>query len=239
MINIFEKYAPFWRRAVRDFAKAVWNDEEDDDARELFNGRARIFSKRYRNALERHYAARGMRVYRGTIDGKVYEWLTNQYALRDSLKEMVSQRQSEIVAREIERLQKQESYTAQEALNKVYKAKEGENVYKVFSFGDHYKDRSEQIGEENAFALGTAVNEGIIKEFSDRYIWTTQRDRSVRKTHRKLDKKCFLFADPPTEVLKSGKEHTGNCGTAWGCRCYAVIPIKPTKPLRGYKVYER
>lgn len=238
MVDIFEKYAPRWRQAVRDYARAVWNDEDDDDARDEFDSRARLFSKRYRHALEAHYAAKGMRVYRGTLDGKVKEWLTVQAALRDTLKDTVKDRQNVIVQREIERLQKDNSYTAQEALNKIYEAREGENVYKVFSFGDHYKDRAEQIGDDNAYMLGTTLNEGIIKEFSDRYIWSTQRDKRVRKTHRKLQGKCFLFDDPPTEILKSGKTHTGNPGTAWGCRCWAEIPTKPVKPLRHYEVHE-
>ena len=237
MINIFEKFAPSWRRAIRDYARAIWNGEADDDARAAFDSRARLFSKRYRAALEGHYAAEGMRVYRGTLDGKVREWLDVQFALRDSMKEMVKDRQSEIVQKEIARLQKDESYTAQEALNKIYKAREGENVYKVFSFDDHYRDRADQIGDDNAYVLGTVLNEGIIKEFSDRYIWTTQRDRRVRKTHKKLHGKCFLFDDPPTEVFKNGKTHTGNPGTAWGCRCWAAIPTKPVKPLRKYEVH--
>jgi hypothetical protein len=238
MIDIFEKYAPQWRRAVKEYARSIWNGKDSIDARELYDTRARTFSRRYRYALERYYTARGMKVYRGTLDGKVHNWLTEQSALRDSMKELVSNRQSELVEKEIARLKKDESYTAQDALNKVYEARDGESVYKVFSFKDHYADKSEQIGDENAYALGTAVNEGIIKEFSDRYIWTTQRDRRVRKTHRKLANKCFLFDDPPTEVSKSGKEHMGNPGTAWGCRCYAAIPLKPVKPLRGYTVHE-
>ena len=239
MIDIFEKYAPQWRRAVKEYARAVWNEEDSIDAREVYDARARLFSKRYRHALEQHYAALGMRVYRGTLDGKVHEWLSVQGALRDSMKEMVTNRQSEVVQKEIARLIKEDSYTAQEALNKVYEARDGENVYKVFSFNDHYKDKAEQIGDENAYALGTAVNEGIIKEYSDRYIWMDQRDKKVRYTHRKFAKKCFLFDDPPTEVSKSGKVHKGNPGTAWGCRCYATIPNKPIKPLRGYIVHER
>ena len=238
MINIFENLAPRWRSAIRDYARAVWNDEDSIDAREEFNSRARLFSKRYRHALEAHYAAKGMRVYRGTLDGKVKEWLNVQYALRDTMKETVKDRQNEIVQKEIARLIKNNSYTAQEALNKIYGAREGENVYKVFSFADHYRDKAEQIGDDNAYALGTVLNEGIIKEFSDVYIWTTQRDKRVRKTHRKLSGKCFRFDDPPTEILKSGKVHKGNCGTAWGCRCMSSIPSKPVKPLRGYEVKE-
>jgi hypothetical protein len=236
--TIFEKYSKQWRRAVRDYARAVWEDEDSIIAREEYDERARLFAKRYRHALERYYAARGMRVYRGTLDGKVKEWLSVQGALRDSMKEMVTNRQSELVQKEIARLRKDNDYTAQEALNKIYGAQKGENVYKVFPFNAHYKDKAEQVGDENAYNLGTEINEGIIKEFSDRYIWTTQKDRKVRKTHRKLSGKCFLFNDPPTEVSKSGKTHKGNPGTAWGCRCFAAIPTKAVKPLRGYVVYE-
>jgi hypothetical protein len=239
MIDIFEKLAPQWKRAIKEYAQAVWNDEDDDEARETYDSRARLFARRYRHALEAHYASKGMRVYRGTLDGKVKEWLNVQGALRDSMKTMVSDRQSELVRKEIARLQKEDSYTAQEALNKVYAARDSENVYKVFSFNDYYKDKSEQIGDDNAYNLGTEINEGIIHQFSDRYIWTTQRDKRVRQTHRKLSNKCFLFDDPPTTVTKSGKEHTGNPGTERGCRCYAAIPTKPTKPLRGYIVHER
>ena len=238
MIDIFEKYAPQWQRAVKDYARAVWDNDDSIEAREMYDARARLFSKRYRRALEQYYSARGMRVYRGTLDGKVHNWLAEQAALRDSMKEMVFNRQSEVVQKEIARLLKDESYTAQEALNEVYEARKGENVYKVFTFDDHYKDKAEQIGDENAYALGTVVNEGIIKEFSDRYIWTTQKDRRVRSTHRQLAGKCFLFDDPPTEISKSGKEFKGNPGLAWGCRCAAAIPTKPIKPLRNHKVYE-
>lgn len=238
MIDIFEKLAPRWQLAVKDYARAVWNDEDSIDAREEFDSRARLFARRYRYALEQHYAAKGMRVYRGTLDGKVREWLNVQYALRDSMNEMVKDRQNEIVQREIARLQKEKSYTAQEALNKIYEAKEGMNVYKVFTFDEHYKDKANQIGDDNAYALGTTLNEGIIKEFSDVYIWTTQRDKRVRKTHRKLQGKCFRFDNPPTEVFKSGKTHRGNPGTAWGCRCFAAVPTKPMKALLDYVVYE-
>jgi hypothetical protein len=217
MIGIFEKLAPQWRRAVKEYARSVWDNEDDDEAREIYDSRARLFARRYRHALEDHYAAKGMRVYRGTLDGKVKEWLNVQGALRDSMKTMVSDRQNELVRKEIARLQKEDSYTAQEALNKVYEARDGENVYKVFSFNDYYKDKSEQIGDDNAYNLGTEINEGIIQQFSDRYIWTTQRDKRVRQTHRKLSGKCFLFDDPPTTVTKYGKEHKGNPGTEWGC----------------------
>lgn len=238
MIDLFEKLAPKWRRVVKNYAFAVWDKKADDDTRLEYDLQASSFARRYRHAMEEHYAKKGMNVYRGTLDGKMYEWIKNQQALRESIETMIATRQDELTAKEIERLRTDDSATAQKMLNKIYEAKENENVYKIFSFADNFKDRAEQIGDDNAYDLGTGLNESIIKQFTDRYIWHTQRDKRVRETHRKLNGKCFLFDDPPTTVTKSGKQHTGNAGSDWGCRCFAEIPSKPVKPLRGYVVRE-
>ena len=239
MIDVFEKYAPRWRRVVRQYALDVWGNKTTDKTRLDYDYHASIFARTYRHALELYYKDRSMNVYRGTLDGKMYEWLRNQQALRDTIGTAITTRQDELTAKEIERLRSDDSYTAQKMLNKIYEAKDNENVYKVFSFADHFKDRAEQIGDDNAYELGTQINETVIKSYSDRYIWNTQRDKAVRYTHRKLQGKCFLFDDPPTTVTKSGKEHKGNPGSDWSCRCWAEIPLKPKKPLRGYIVHER
>jgi uncharacterized protein with gpF-like domain len=239
MIDIFENIAPRWKNAVKAYAFDLWNKRDIIKAREIYDKKALLFSRTYRLTLEKYYREKGMNVYRGTLDGKVNDWLQRQYALRDTLPAVIEQRQTEIVQKEIDRFRNDESYTAQQMLNKIYEAKENENVYKVFSFKDHFKDRSEQIGDENAYDLGTKINEGIITQFSDRYYWRTQRDRRVRNTHRQLADKCFLFSDPPTEVSKNGKRYTGNAGTNFGCRCWAEIADKRAKPRRGYIVYEK
>lgn len=238
MTDVFEQLAPQWKNAVKVYALSVWTGKNLDDARLLYDAKAAKFAKRYRRTLEAYYAEKGMRVYRGTLDGKVKEWLSKQTALRDTLPQAIQDRQQGLVEKEIERLRVSESPDAQKMLNKLYDARKGENVYKVFSFAEGYEAKAEQIGEENAFNLGTDINETIIKQLSDIYIWRTQRDRAVRYTHRKLADKCFLFDDPPTEVSKSGKVHTGNPGSAWGCRCFAEIPTKKIKPLRKFVVHE-
>lgn len=238
MIDIFEKYAPRWRRIVRDYALDVWLGKADDDTRLDYDLAASRFARSYRHALETYYKDKGMNVYRGTLDGKMHEWLKGQQALRESLEITIKERQDELVTSEIEKLRFNKDADAQKMLNKLYDAKKGENVYKVFSFAEHFNDRAEQIGDDNAFELGREINETVIKLYSEIYIWETQRDKRVRGTHKKLRGKCFRFDDPPTTVTKSGKRHTGNPGTDWGCRCYAVIPEKTRKPLRGYVVYE-
>ena len=217
MTDVFERLAPRWRSAVREYSLAVWIGEDTEKARETFDEKAALFSRQYKRALERYYASKRINVYRGTIEGKVAEWLKRQQAFRESLPSIVQQRQTLLVDREMERLRDNPNADAQKMLNRLYEAKEGENVYKVFSFKNHFQDRAEQIGEENAYELGTAINEGVLRQNTDRYIWRTQRDKRVRETHRKLANKCFLFDDPPTTVSKYGKEHTGNPGTEWGC----------------------
>lgn len=244
MIDIFKNIAPRWQRATRDYALAIWNKRDIITARKKYNKQAFLFSRTYRHELEKYYREKNINVYHGTLDGKVNEWLMEQQALADTLPHAIEQRQNEIVQREIEKYRYDESYTAQQFLNKIYDAKENENVYKIFSFKDNFQKRSEQIGDENAYNLGTKINEGIIQQLSDRYYWRTQRDRRVRNTHRQLGRlsdngKCFLFTDPPTEELLSGKKHTGNPGTAWGCRCWAELAPKRAKVLRHHIVYEK
>ena len=237
MIDIFEKYAPRWRLAVVKYARAVWmgGAEQDDDAR--YDRLAILFSREYRHALEKHYADKGMTVYRGTLDGKVTEWLRQQDALKETLKVIAEKKKTKLIQDEIEKLEKTQD--AQAMINKLYEAKENETVYKVFSFADNFKDLAGQHGDENAFALGTGINEAIISQYSDKYFWRTQKDKRVRDTHQQLDGKCFLFSDPPTTIDKYGNRHTGNPGTDWGCRCIAEIAPEREKPKLGYVVKEK
>ena len=237
MIDIFEKYAPRWRLAVVKYARAVWmgGAEQDDDAR--YDRLAILFSREYRHALEKHYADKGMTVYRGTLDGKVTEWLRQQDALKETLKAIAEKKKTKLIQDEIEKLEKTQD--AQAMINKLYEAKENETVYKVFSFADNFKDLAGQHGDENAFALGTGINEAIISQYSDKYFWRTQKDKRVRDTHQQLDGKCFLFSDPPTTIDKYGNRHTGNPGTDWGCRCIAEIAPEREKPKLGYVVKEK
>jgi hypothetical protein len=121
MTNIFEKYAPRWRLAVVKYARAVWmrGAEQDDDAR--YDRQAILFSREYRHALEKHYEDKGMTVYRGTLDGKVTEWLRQQDALKETLKVIAENKKSKLIQDEIEKLEKTQD--AQAMINKLYGAK--------------------------------------------------------------------------------------------------------------------
>ena len=178
-----------------------------------------------------------MNVYRGTLDGWINEWLRKQEALKSTLKVIADEKQNNLIEKALEELKDKKD--AQKVIDKLYDAKENETVYKVFSFKDNFKDLAEQRGEENAFELGSGINERIIQHFSDRYFWRTQKDKRVRNTHMQLSGKCFLFADPPTTIDKYGNIHKGNPGTAWGCRCWADIAPEREKVLKNYIVHEK
>jgi hypothetical protein len=238
MIDIFEKLAPRWRNAVSRYARTIWTDSTDQEAEWNYDNHALHFSREYRNALEKHYRQKGMNVYRGTLDGYITEWLRKQDALKDTLKVIANEKQTNLVEKALAELKDKKD--AQKVIDKLYDAKENETVYKVFSFRENFEDLAKQRGEENAFELGSGINERIIQHFSDRYFWRTQKDKRVRNTHQQLEGKCFLFSDPPTTFTKYGKEEKGNPGAiSWGCRCMAEIAPEREKVLRNYIVHEK
>ena len=234
--NIFDKFVPMWRNTVSRYARNIWNGIDDDKSNETYDKKALYFSREYRHELEKYYREKGMKVYSGTLDGTVWEWLKKQQALKDTLKVITSDKKNTLIEKEIEKLR--DTKDAQAMVDKLYDVKKGETVYKVFSFSENFKDLAEQHGEEAAFDLGTGINERIIQHFSDRYFWRHQKDKRVRFTHFKLGDLCFLFADPPTTIDKYGNVHKGNPGTDFGCRCWADIAPEREKVLRNYKVYE-
>lgn len=237
MIDIFKKYAPQWNRAVTRFAHAVWKGEDDDDAEIEYNVRAWRFAKAYRHALEKHYAEKGIRIYRGTVTGWVNEWLKRQQALKDTLRVIAADKKNKLYEKEMERLSKEKN--PQAMIDRLFEAKENETVYKVFSFKENFEAAAGQIGDESAYGLGTGINERIIQTVTDRYFWKHQNDTRVRPTHEMLGGKCFLFSDPPTTIDKYGNRHRGNPGTDFGCRCWAEPAPEKEKVLRGYVVRDK
>lgn len=239
MIDIFKLYAPYWQRIVAEYAKAVWEHSVTQKLDQKYDSRARIFAKEYRYALEKHYAEKDMKVFRGTLDGWVAEWEQRQQALKDTLKVIAEDKQNKLIDQEIEKLKFDKDKDVQKIVDRIYDAKENETVYKVFSFKDNFQDLARQKGSDNAYDLGTGINERIIQGYSDRYFWMTQKDIRVRETHQKLYKKCFLFTDPPTTVDAYGRRHKGNPGTDYGCRCWAEPAPQSEKPLKNYVVYAK
>jgi hypothetical protein len=237
MIDIFEKYAPRWRSAVTQYARAIWTGKDDEESELVYDSRAVLFIREYRRALEKHYRDKGMNVYRGTIDGWVKEWLRKQEAMKDTLRVIAGEKKDKLYADEMERLKKEKD--PQAMIDRLFDAKENEKVYKVFSFKDNFEAAAGQYGDDNAYDLGTGINERIIKHYTDRYFWRTQKDRVVRNTHEQLEGKCFLFTDPPTTIDKYGRRHTGNPGTDYGCRCFAEPAPEREKVLRHYIVRDK
>jgi uncharacterized protein with gpF-like domain len=237
MISIFKKFAPLWQNAVTRFALAVWRGNDDEKAEKWYDHKALYFAREYRHALEKHYEKKGMRIYRGTIDGYQNEWLRRQQTLKENLRIIAAEKQDKLVQDEIERLKNEKD--PQKMIDRLYGAKENEEIYKIFSFTDELKDLAAQKGDDEAYALGTGINEIVIKAHSNRYFWRSQRDARVRKTHQMLADKCFLFDDPPKTIDRYGNEHTGNPGSDWGCRCWADLAPEREKALRHHVVREK
>ena len=239
MINIYKSFSQRWQNVVRRFALSVWRHQDDESEEKRYFKQALNFSRDYRYDLEKKLADKGIHVYRGTLDGKVNDWLTRQKAMADTIRVMATDRKDEIIAKEIEKLQKNKDANVQEEIDRLYEMKQNQHVYKAFSFEDHFEGASDRIGDDEAFGLGRDLNEEAIRQSTDRYFWRKQNDNRVRKTHEMLADKCFLFIDPPTTIDKYGNKHTGNVGTDFGCRCFADPAPAREKPKRNYVVKEK
>jgi hypothetical protein len=239
MINVYKSYAQRWRRAVRMFTLDVWKNRDDEKSRNRYEDQAELFAKEFRSSLEKHYKSKGIQVYRGTIDGKVADWLERQYAMEDTLADLAKKRKDDLVADEIKKLKEDEERDVQESLDRIYALKDDEKVYKVFSFAQNFEGTADRHGDDEAYGLGREINESVLKDNSDRYFWRKQRDARVRKTHEMLADFCFLFDDPPTTIDKYGNTHTGNAGTDWGCRCWGDLAPPREKAKRNFIVREK
>lgn len=229
MISVFEQFAPKYKKIVRKFALTVWKWGSQSAASrkgetELYK-KADTFRMRYERALKEYYREKEIRIWPGTIKAKGQEWLREQKSLTQTIKVVADAKKNKLAAEEFEKLRAESPGDIQKILNRIYlspKAREsGENVFGVFSFEDEMTKKAEQIGEDAAFDLGTKINNAVIGDLGDRYVWRTQEDKRVRKTHRKLNGKTFLWTNPPTTIDKYGNRHTGHVGTDYGCRCYA------------------
>lgn len=243
MTDIFKRLAPRWKRVVRKYALDIWKKRDDKKSEHYFVTQAELFARRYAYDLREYYENKEIKIYRGTIDGKVNDWLARQRATQQTLQVIAAGKKDKLVAEEFAKLQKAQGEDVQKMLNRMFAARQGESVYRVFSFSENFKDRAEQIGEETAFELGSDINNAVLGDIGDAYLWQNQGDARVRYVHddapKGLGGLVFLFSDPPTTIDLYGNAHTGNCGTAWGCRCFAEKPPKGAKPKRHYTVREK
>ena len=238
MINVFEKLAPSYQRTVRRFALDIWRNRLTKQSEKDFIKKAESFKMLYERELTRHYRDDGVKIFRGTITAKADQWLDDQRSLLDSIKVIATAKKDKLTVELFDKLRTDQSGEVQKMLNKVYLTKaeisQGAEIYKVFSFSDNLAKKAEQLGEQAAFDLGKDINHAVISQNGDAYDWNTQEDKEVRKTHGKLNKKTFLYSNPPTTIDKYGKRHTGHCGSDWGCRCFETTATG--KPRLNYVV---
>lgn len=242
MINVFEKFAPRYKRLVRRYALDVWKDRASKAHFNKFMQDAELFRRKYLRELEKHYRDEDIKIFPGTIQAKADQWLTDQGALAQSIRVIAQAKKSKLVTEEFDTLRKEQSADVQKALDRIYLTKKdieaGGEVYRVFSFAENLEAKAMQIGEESAFDLGREVNNAVFARNEEAFQWNTQNDKDVRWTHKRCHKKNFLFTDPPTTIDKYGKKHVGLCGTDWGCRCFASKK-GPGKIYRGFVADER
>ena len=227
MINVFKRMAPSYGNILRKFAIDVWYGRRNE---KQFYDAAYRYKKRYEIELMKHYDKIGISYNRGMIKNIADEWLADQIIIAKKI-ESVTVDKKEGIIKKLDQL----TLEKQAEVKKLLSARTHEGrVASVVSFETNMDAKSRQMGEDAAFELSTKINQAVIKDISDVYIWKTQNDRHVRKPHRKLKNKLFSFDDPPTTIDKYGHEHTGNPGTDWGCRCWSEAGVG--KPLRGYIV---
>lgn len=228
MIDIFKRLAPSYASIVRKLGIDVWYDRADFDE---FIASADRFKRRYELELAEYYRRMKYPFRRSEIRDLADEWLADQVTIFGKVKEVASEKKKNLQ----EKLDEVKDRKREEVSTLIKKAREHEGrVAGVISFSENLEKRSEQIGEDQAFELATKINHQVVEQISGVYIWKTQEDNRVRKTHRKLANKIFAYDDPPTTIDEYGHEHTGHPGTDWGCRCWEEAARG--KPLRGYIV---
>lgn len=226
MIDVFEKLAPRYKKIVRSYARKIWLGKDSKELEKKFMAQAELFSRRYKLELIRFYKKEGVKIFSGTIDAKANQWLIDQKTLISHVKEISGDKKQQAQAELTSKIFGPGKKGAQDLIDEL------DLPERKFSFLKHMQKRADQIGEQSSFDLGVDINTAVISESSDTYEWTSQQDKKVRATHRKLNGKIFSFTNDPTTIDKYGNEHTGSPGTDYGCRCYAVL--KKGKPRLNY-----
>jgi hypothetical protein len=226
LIDIFKRLAPSYANIVRRLGIDVWYDRADFDT---FIDAAERFKRRYERELAEHYRKMNYPFRLSEIRDLADEWLADQVTIFGKVQEVADEKKNDLQ----NKLNESKDAKREEVSQLIQEARRHEGgIARVVSFSDNLEKRSEQIGEDQAFELATKINHHVVEKLSGVYLWKTQEDNRVRKTHRKLANKIFAYDDPPTTIDKYGHTHTGNPGTDWGCRCWEEAA--KGKPLRGY-----
>lgn len=240
MIKVFEKIAPSYRRVLTKYARDIWEDRKfrEDD----FFEDVKKFAKRYKNSLIKYYKDENINIFPGTIKVKVAVWIEQQKSVLENIKKISNIKKTDMkkeITDEFIKETKGEklSIAMLTGLKKYVDKKTSSGLAQgVFAFSLNLSKRAGQLADQAAFEFANDINNEILEKISNKYTWQDQRDRNVRRTHKKLRDKTFVPEDPPTTIDEYGNKHTGNPGTDWGCRCYRGIPKKGARVLRNYTV---
>lgn len=240
MIKVYQKFSKTYKRMLAEYARKKWRGDKASFSD--YEDKVRHFANRYKRELQKYYKEKDIKIYPGTIEEKTEQWFADQKNIFESVDALSQLRKEKLTAAMFERWKKSRDADVQKILNKVFLDRSdiarGAQVYKVYDFSDALGDSVERIADNAAFDLARDTNTQILSDLDDRFMWQTQEDARVRPTHRRLNKKVFLFSDPPTTVDRYGHTHTGLPGTDYNCRCYALPAPSGKKPLKNYVARE-
>src|SRR5690606_32490860 len=159
------------------------------DPLEFFR-KAERYRRRYVRDLSEHYRALGMHYRPAEINRLSEQWLQDQIITAQKV-QSVSQEKKNRLSEEMDKLITEKRVEVKRLLDGS--AKPEGRVSPVIAFSDNFEAKAMQMGEQAAFDLSTEINHAVVQGISDVYVWTSQEDARVRKTHRMLNGKKFSF----------------------------------------------
>jgi SPP1 gp7 family putative phage head morphogenesis protein len=103
-----------------------------------------------------------------------------------------------------------------------------EQIAKMLQESEHVTENRAKLIARTETTRAHSIIQQARAEFigSENYIWTTQRDRKVRKDHQELQGQVFKWSEPPIADKKYNRR--AHPGQIYNCRCIA-IPILPAR----------
>lgn len=227
MQNLFKKFTPSFQNIVQKYAVDCWygRESEKDFLKKVSN-----FRKKFEKEIIEFYKKRKYKIDYKEIQNLSLTWQAEQLATAGKIKANIKQKEQKQILEKKEEILKDQKKLFDDASKK--KPRDFTPVIKGLTAGKMDSDflkKSKQIGDQSAFDFITEINNLVVKDNSENFDWTSQKDNKVRKTHKKLNGKTFSWNNLP----KIDSEEVFP-GSQWGCRCMAVPSKK--KALKNYSI---
>lgn len=237
--RIFKKFAPRYQALLRAWARRVWQNKADMNARMKLFDRIRKFRDQYARELHiqtdrkpdviSHVAKLWFEDQRRTVASIDSVVRSKKETVKKALVKQLSSPRPDLTREQV-----------QEQLDALYltpEERETVTVGYVKSYAGSVEKRINQMAEQATFDMARDANTGMMKEKFTMYRWETRKDSRVRHSHRKLQGKIFLFNNDPT-IIYPDRTFRGGPGEDYGCRCW-MVGVREGKPLLDYVVREK